>query len=382
MDERLGAGERRLVESAKAFARDVISPAAAQWEAARAQPREALERAGAAGLAGILVPEEWGGAGAGLAAMARVMEVLAAADMALAFGLVVHNNLAGAIARHGSAAQRQRYLADLVAARRIGAFLLTEPGAGSDAAAIATRARRDGGGWIIDGEKAWISNAATADVLSIYAQTDPAAGWRGIACFLVDAGAEGVERLAPYALMGGHALGTGGFRFAKCRVGAEALMLGPGEGFKAAMAGIDRARAVVAAMCCGMLRAGLDLAREHARNREAFGRKTIEFQGLQWMLAEVATELEASRLLTREAVRRIDAGEDSAIAAAHAKKFATRAAMRGLADCMQVMGAAGLRDDVPLGRHLAAAKMAQYLDGTTEIQNVVIARGLIKNGSL
>jgi alkylation response protein AidB-like acyl-CoA dehydrogenase len=364
------------VEVARAFAREVIAPNAARWEEERRYPREAVKAAAARGLCGLVVPEETGGAGLGASAMARVMAVLAGADMAFSFGLVVHNNLAGAIARHGSARQRETYIDDLVEGRRVGAFLLTEPHGGSNAAGIRTRARRDGGDWIIDGEKAWVSNGAEADVLSVYAQTDPDLGWRGIACFLVDADRPGVVREPAYRLMGGHALGAGAFRFEGCRVGGDTLLLGPGDGFKAAMAGIDLARINVAAMCCGMMGVGLDLALAATAERHAFGQAIAEFQGIQWMLADAATDLEASRLLAHEAARRLDAGEDAALAAAHAKKFATRAALTRIADCMQVMGADGLRADCPLARHLACAKIAQYLDGTTEIQNVVISRAL------
>jgi alkylation response protein AidB-like acyl-CoA dehydrogenase len=364
------------LEAARAFAREVIEPHAARWEEERRYPREAFAEAGARGLCGLVVPVEKGGAGLGAAATIRVIEVLAGADMAFSFGLIVHNNLAGAIARHGAPRHIGSYLGDLIAGRRIGAFLLTEPQGGSDAAAILTRARRRDGGRVIDGEKAWVSNGAGADLLSVYAQTDPDLGWRGIACFLVEAGWPGVVREPAYRLMGGHALGAGAFRFEDCRVGGEALLLGPGDGFKAAMAGIDLARVNVAAMCRGMMRVGLELALTATAERRAFGRAIADFQGIQWMLADAATDLEASRLLADEAARRLDAGEDATLAAAHAKKFATRAALVRLADCMQVMGAPGYCADCPLSRHLACAKMAQYLDGTTEIQNLVISRAL------
>ncbi len=378
MDDDLTAAERAVVKRARAFACDVVAPNAAQWEASRTVPRAALAQAAAAGLCGLIVPVELGGLGLGATATARVMQELAAADMAFAFCLVVHNNLAGNIARNGTAAQAQRYLPDMLSGGRIGAFLLTEPKGGSDAAAIETRADREGDDWTLDGEKAWVTNAAVADILSVYAQTDPAAGWRGIACFLVAADAPGVERLAAYQLMGGHAMGTGGFRFTATPVAAEDLLLPAGRAFKAALAGIDLARILVGAMCCGMLQAGLECALDYAVKRRAFGQSTASFQGLQWMLADAATDLEASRLMTYDAARRLDAGADTTVAAAHAKKFASRAAHSRLADCMQAMGAAGFRADYPLARHLAGAKMAQFLDGTTEIQNVVIARSLLR----
>jgi alkylation response protein AidB-like acyl-CoA dehydrogenase len=212
--------------------------------------------------------------------------------------------------------------------------------------------------------------------LSVYAQTDPAQGWRGIAAFLVEADTEGVMRQAPYQLLGGHGLGACGFRFEDCRVDEGDLMVPPGHGFKVAMSGIDLARVCVAAMTSGMLRESLEVAVEHTAGRQAFGARIAEFQGMQWQLADVATDLAAARLLTRDAAERIDEGGDATVAAAHAKKFATRAALSGIAQCMQALGAEGLKQEHPLARHLAGAKIAQYLDGTTEIQNVVISRSL------
>ncbi len=368
--------EARLVETARAFAEEEIAPNAADWERARAFPRTTFVSAARAGLCGLMAPAELGGQGAGIGAVARIVEVLAAADFGFTFSLVVHNNLVGNIARNGSDDHKARYLPDLLAGRKVGAFLLTEPGAGSDAAAIATSARREGGDWVIDGEKAWVTNATVADVLSVYVQTDPAAGWRGIACLLVDADAGGVRRGPAYDLIGGHAMGVGEIAFSECRLGAQASFIGPGDAFKAAMGGIDIARALVGAICCGMMGASLDAALAHAGARRAFGKATIEFQGLQWLLADVATDLEAARLLTDQAIGRLGAGEDASVAAAHAKKFATRAALAGIANCMQAMGAAGARADYPLGRHLAGAKLAAFIDGTTEIQNLVIGRSL------
>ena len=368
-----------IIETAAAFTRDRVAPEAAGWERARRVPVEAIRDAAARGLCGLMVPAAHGGAGYGMSTAARVFEELAVGCMAFAFSLEVQNNLARSVASFGTAGQIARHLPPLLSGARIGAFLLTEPGVGSDAAAITTRATRDGDGWVIDGEKAWVTNGTVAETLFVFAQTDRDAGWRGIAAFVIDATADGVTRGAAYSLLGGHAMGVGGFTFSAVRVAGDALLIGPGEAFKEALHGIDVARVGVGALCCGMMRSGLATALDYAARRQAFGRPTIEFQGLQWMLADVATDLEAARLLTREAALAVDAGGGT-VAAAHAKKFATRAALKGLADCMQAMGAAGLKDDTPLARHLACAKTAQFLDGTTEIQNVVIARDLMRRG--
>ncbi len=365
------------VEAAKAFAAEVIAPNATAWELNRALPREFFAQAGARGLCGLLVPTEKGGAGLGVLAIAHVMEALASADMAAAFALVVHNNLASNIAINGSAALQDANLPGMVDGSRIGAFLLTEPQSGSDAAGIKMAARQDGQDWVLNGEKAWVTNGVVADVLSVYAQTNPDAGARGIACFLVDRDTPGVEPGPAYQMLGGHAMGVNGITFADARLPAGAHFIPAGKGFRAALAGIDTARAVLAAMNCGMLRAGLEVAIEAAGGRHAFGKALTDFQGIQWTLAEVATELEAARQLAFNAARLLDGGEDGSLAAAHAKKFATRTAFARLSDCMQVMGAWGVTHDYPLARHLACAKLAQYMDGTSEIQNVVIARKLL-----
>lgn len=371
--------ETKVVNAARIFARDVIEPNAGAWEEAGGVPREVFREAAAHGLCRLTVPESMDGHGLGMPAMALVVEALAAACMASAFALTVHNNLARGITRNASTAQLAHWLPGLIVGEQIGAFLLTEPQGGSDAAATTTTARRDGRGWRLDGAKAWVSNAATADLLSVYAQTDASAGWHGIACFIVEADAPGVIREPAYRLLGGHALGTGGFRFEGCRVGADSLLVGPGDGFKTALAGVDFARITVAAMCCGMLERSLDVALAHGAGRRTFGKSVLEHQAVQTLLADAATDLEAARLLTAHAATVLDDGTGRhTLAAAHAKKFVTRAALSRIADCMQAMGANGFRTDYPLARHLTSAKMAQYLDGTTEIQNVVIGRAITR----
>ncbi|MEQ9642937.1 MAG: acyl-CoA dehydrogenase family protein [Alphaproteobacteria bacterium] len=372
MEPSLTANEQALVERATAFARDEVAPNAAAWETGKVVPRDTLAAACRAGFAGLLVDEAQGGAGIGAVAVGRVLEELAAADLAFAFAVVVHANLAGNIARNGSPAQKAKYLPAMLAGETIGAFLLTEPGAGSDATAIATRASQHGDGWRLDGAKAWCTNAATADVLSVYAQSGDKA--RDIVCLLVDADHDGVTREPTYATLGCHAMGTAGFSFGNCRLGPEALFIQAPRAFAAAMGGIDIARAVLAAMCCGLLRTSLEVALRYGASRHAFGQPIGDFQGWQWQLADVETDLAAARLLAYDALSTMQAGAPATLACAHAKKFATRAAMTGVTQCMQAIGANGFRHDLPLARALAAAKMAAFLDGTTEIQNVVISR--------
>lgn len=368
--------QHRTVEVAKKFAREVIAPQAEHWEKIGRVPYEAFEQGATLGLCSLMVPESLGGQGLGVGGMANVSEILAGACMSSAFSFIVHNNLASHISRHGSPTQIESHLPEMISGRKIGAFLLTEPNVGSDAQAITTSATRTANGWEINGEKAWVSNGAFADLLSVYVQTDVGSGAKGIAAFLVDAKAKGVVREDPYKLMRGHALGAGGFRFEQCEVAKDMMLAAPGEAFRAAMGGINTARISVAAMCCGILSESLRQAINYADQRSAFGQATLEFQGLQFQLSDVATNLEAARALTDRATVLTAQGGDVTLSAAHAKKFATKVAFTGIADCMQAMGAAGFSAQFSLARHLASAKMAQFLDGTTEIQNLVIGRSL------
>jgi alkylation response protein AidB-like acyl-CoA dehydrogenase len=376
LDAALSGPERGVVARARAFAREHVAPRAVVWERGREHAGPTVRLACREGLAGLLLPERHGGLGLGLTAAARVFEELGSAHLPFAFSLVVHANLVRGLGRLGDRAQIETHVPALLTGDQIGAFCLTEPGAGSDAAAIVTRATPEGGGWRLHGEKAWVTNGVFADLACVYAQSDPSLGARGVVALLVSAGAPGVERLPAEAVLGGHAMGTAGLRFTGCRVGDTAVLAPPGRGFAAAMVGIDVARVLLGAMCCGVLRDSLEHAVRYASTRRAFGRAIAEFQGLQWSLADVATELAAARALTYETARTVDASGEAGSASAHTKKFTTAAALRGVTACMRAMGAVALRDEHPLGRHLAAAQIAEYLDGTTGIQNVVITRSL------
>lgn len=374
--ESLAIDEREYLERVRAFARERVAPFAADWERLREFPAATFREGARLGLSGLLVGKELGGLGLSHVAMAHVLEDVAGACFAFGFTLFVHHNVLAGIARYGTPAQVARFLEPMLSGERVGAFCLTEPQAGSDAAGIATIASKCPGGWEVHGEKAWVTNGSVADVYSIYAQTDPSLGWRGIACFLVEGHARGLRRHSPYALVGAHAMATNGITLERCVLSDSDLLLGPGKGFKGAMAGINRARMTIAAMCCGILKASLEAAVEYTADRRAFGRPVGSFQGLQFALADVATELEAARLLAYRAARLLDAGETAMIEAAHAKKFATRAALSGITTCMRAMGANGLKTVHPIGRHLASAQVCQYLDGTDEMQNIIIGRGL------
>ncbi len=375
-DIKLSASEEALVAKARYFATSYLTPRAEQWENDRKMPREGLREAAKAGLTGLDSPIAHGGSGTGFNAKLLVLEALAEVDMAFAFSLTNTQGIAGRIAMDGTESQRERFLADLLSTERLGATALTEPGAGSDFSAIQMNAKKVNGGWLLNGEKAWITNAAEADIFLVYAQTDPAKRWRGIASFLVDGRQQGFTRAAPYELLGGHAIGTGGFSLTDMFVPDEDLIAQPGDAFKAAMLSINGARTYVAGMLNAMLHASLFHAVDYATKRQTFGKAIIEHQGLKWSLADVATKLEASRLLTYRAAQLVQDDGDAMLAASYAKKFAGDIGIQGIADCIQAMGANGMRTNIPLGRHLACAKLASYTDGSTEIQNERIGASL------
>ncbi len=331
--------------------------------------------AAAAGLFGFQVPPAFGGAGASFAVKARIAETLAGADFGLAMSLINTQNVANHLARGADAAVAQRYVPELVAGRKSGCTALTEPGAGSDFAAIQTTATQVGGNWRLDGAKAWIINALHAEVLLVYAQTRPGSGAAGIAAFVVDANRGGFVRGAAMtsALA---AMGTGSFRLAGYVATADEMLFPPGQAFKRAMTSINGARIYVAAMCCGMVDAALNIAADYGQKRSSFGQVLFDHQGWRWSLADAAVDLDAARLMVADAAAKLDAGTDVQGAAARAKVFATRMAHRHLGALLHAMGAEGLRDCHPFLRHIEGAQAAAFTDGSTEMLLERIARGL------
>ena len=377
IDHSLTDTERAAVARATDFAAAYVAPRAQGWQDAYEFPRQALVDACAAGLADLELGKAFGGQGLGFIAKLRAFEAIARHDMAFSFSLINHHNSMSRIARDARGDVR-----GLIAAMRkgeiIGCTALTEPGAGSDFAAIKTTARKDGDGWILNGAKAWITNAAAAGAVICYAQTEPGSGWRGIAAFLVRDDRPGFVREAPFRFHGGSAIGAGGFRLEDYRAKADEMLQPPGAGFKAAMTGINGARTYVAGMCCAMLETGIETAARYGTRREIFGQPVLEHEGQRWALADIATDLEAARLLTDKAALIVQQGGNAVLAAAHCKKFAVRVALKGLADCIQLMGAEGLKSKYVLGRHLTNAKLCAFTDGSTEIQNERIGRHLMQ----
>lgn len=359
------------------FIESQIEPNVAQWERDRDVPMETFRKAGQAGLCGLMVPIEEGGSNLPLSKLVPVFEQLAYSDMGFAFALIPHNNLSNAIARESAPSLNSRYLQAMLSGELLGAFLLTEPDVGSDASRIKTRAELRDGRWFLNGEKSWVTNSSRAGLLRVYAQTEPGSGARGIAAFLVDADQAGVKRSSSYDMLGGHAIGVGGVSFSQVELDQGQLLSPAGVAYAAAMEAIGLARVLVAALCAGILKRALDVSVERLAQRHAFGGRLADKQGLRWMLADVATNLNAARALTDIAASAIDSNQvDCIVHAAHAKKFAARAATQGVEQCMQVFGADGLLQTHPLARHLAGAKMAHYLDGSTEVQNLLISKAL------
>ena len=353
--------ERELVARAGVFAAEVISPHAAAWEQRRAAlPRDVFLRYGKDGFSGLMVPVADGGQGASFFCKIRVAEIMARTCMAATFALNNTQSSVLRLAQEGTPAQRDRYLPGLLSGELVCAPSLTEPGAGSDATAMATRATRTPGGWRINGTKSWVTNGSHADLLGM--------GAKGIASFLVDLHAPGVRRTGSHVMIGGSATGAAEIAFDDVFVPEGDVAALPGQAFKSAMRGITAARTHVAAMVNGMVAECLGRAVDHAGTRQAFGRPLLEHQGLRWSLADVSTRLEASRLLTARAAILVERGEDAILEAAQAKAYAAEMAVPAISACMQAMGAEGLTDAHPFGRHLAAARIAEYVDGTTEIQ--------------
>jgi alkylation response protein AidB-like acyl-CoA dehydrogenase len=277
------------------------------------------------------------------------------------------HNVAAKLVRDAPPAVAARFVGDLLAGRRLGCTALTEASAGSDFAAIRTRATRTAQGWRLDGAKAWITNAAEADVVVLYAQTEPGSGNRGIACFVVDGQRPGFVRKPAFALTGQHAIGTGAFALDGYLAQDDEMLQPPGRAFKSALQSINGARCYIAAMCNGMVAEALRVALDYGQARHAFARPLAGHQGWRWRLAEASTELAAGRQLVADAAARVEAGADAQLAAAQAKLHCTRMAERQLAVLAQAMGAEGLRAGHPFGRHLAGARVAALVDGSSEM---------------
>jgi alkylation response protein AidB-like acyl-CoA dehydrogenase len=370
--------EQRAIEAtARAFAEREWKPHAARWDEERVFPVEALRAAAALGFAGIYVGEECGGSGLSRLDAAIVFEELAAACVSTAAYLSIHNMAAWMIDRFGNAAQRRRFLPKLTSMAHFASYCLTEPGAGSDAAALASRAVRQGDHYVVDGAKAFISGGGASDVYVCMLRTG-GAGPKGISCILVEKGTPGLSFGKQEKKLGWNSQPTAMVIFENCRVPVENRIGDEGDGFKIAMMGLDGGRLNISACSLGGARACLAAAQEHMGVRAQFGKPLAEFQALQFRVADMATELEAARLMVYRAAQSLDRGAaDATLHCAMAKRFATDAGFRICNEALQLHGGYGYLRDYPIERYLRDVRVHQILEGTNEIMRVIIARRLL-----
>jgi alkylation response protein AidB-like acyl-CoA dehydrogenase len=351
-----------------------LAPKASDHEARGEFPREVLRLVGRAGLLGLPYPEADGGGGQPYEVYLQVLEILAGSWLAIAEAVSVHTLSCFPVAAHGSERQR-KLLPDLLGGDLLGAYCLSEPQGGSDAAALTTRAVRDGDDYVVTGTKAWITHGGHADFYNVFCRTG-GPGASGISCLLADADTPGVIPQQAEKTMGLRASPPAQVVFDGARIAADRLVGGEGAGFRIAMQALDAGRLGIAACAVGLAQAATDYAAGYAREREQFGRPIAEFQGVGFLLADMATQVSAARALTLSAARLKDAGRPFSIEAAKAKLFATDVAMRVTTDAIQVLGGAGYVSDHPVERWFREAKVLQIVEGTNQIQRLVISRSM------
>ena len=379
MDFALTEDQEAFVASARGFARDRLLPNAGDWDRDGIFPAEALREAAALGFAGIYVDENLGGSGLSRLDAALIFEELAAADPSTAAFLSIHNMVCWMIARYGNAEQHGRYLPRLLTCELFSSYCLTEPGAGSDAAALRTRAAAEGNAhYKLNGSKAFISGGGRSDIYLTMVRTG-GDGPRGVSCMIAEKGMPGLSFGKPERKMGWNSQPTSTVMFEDCLVPVANRLGGEGEGFRFAMSGLDGGRINIAACSLGGARACLELALEYVKQRRAFGKTLSEFQALQFKLADMATDLEAARLMVHRAAVALDArAPDATQRCAMAKRFATDVCHRICDEALQLHGGYGYIKDYQVERYLRDLRVHRILEGTNEIMRVIIARKLLE----
>ncbi|GAB1424001.1 acyl-CoA dehydrogenase family protein [Thauera terpenica] len=370
--------EQELIrDSMRAFAQERLAPFAAEWDRNHTFPREALNELAALGALGMVVPEEWDGAGMDYMSLVLTLEEIAAGDGATSTIVSVQNSLpCGILNRFGNDAQKEAWLKPLARGEKLGCFCLTEPHVGSDAAAIRTTAVRDGNEWVLNGVKQFITSGKHADMAIVFAVTDKAAGKKGISCFLVPADAPGYQVGRIEEKMGQKASDTTQILLENCRIPADSMIGDEGQGYKIALANLEAGRIGIAAQCLGMARAALEAAVKYALERESFGKPIFEHQAVNFRLADMATQLEAARQLVWHAASLKDAGRPCLKEASMAKLFASEMAERVCSDAIQVHGGYGYVTDFPVERIYRDVRVCQIYEGASDIQKLVIGRAL------
>ncbi len=373
MDFELTAEQRETQALAREFAEAEIAPHAAAWDSEHRFPREVVARLGELGLMGVCVPEELGGAGADFLSYILVLEELSRADAGIGVTVAVHTSAATLpIVRFGTDEQRAELVPPLAAGDRLGAFALTEAESGSDARSLRTRAERADGGWRVTGVKQWITNGAHAGTILVFARSDA-----GVSCLLLEGGADGLETTPEHAKLGLHSSSTTDLVLDGVRAPAERLLGEDGKGFRIAMATLDGGRIGIAAQAVGIAQAAYDAARAYALERRQFGKRIADFGAIQAKLADMATEIDAARLLVHRAAWLRDRGEPHGEAGAKAKLYASAVARRQTGEAVQILGGYGYTKEFPVERYYRDAKITEIYEGTSEIQQLVIARSVL-----
>ncbi len=366
-----------LLALAREIAREELAPLAAEYEEKEIFPREQFRILGSAGLLGLPYPERWGGGDVPYEVYLQVLEEIAAAWMSVGVGLSVHTMSCYALAHYGSDEQRDRWLPAMLGGDLLGAYALSEPHAGSDAAALSTRARRDGDAYVVNGVKAWTTHGGQADYYTTMVRTSDDGG-KGISCLLVDADTPGMSAAPPERKMGLTGSPTAQMIFEDARVDADRLIGAEGEGLRIALSSLASGRLGIAACSVGLAQAALDEAVAYAKQRTQFGKPIIDFQGLEFLLADMAAAVESARATYLDAARRRDRGLPFQKQSSIAKLVDTDADMKVTTDAVQVFGGAGYTRDFPVERYMREAKVPQIFEGTNQIQRLVIARELRK----
>jgi alkylation response protein AidB-like acyl-CoA dehydrogenase len=378
MDFDLSDEQRAFQETARQFAREEWLPHAPDWDEREEFPEAAVRTAAVLGFAGIYVGEEFGGSGLSRLDATIIFEELAAACVSTAAFLSIHNMAAWMIDRFGNPEQRVRFLPPMMSMQHFVSYCLTEPGSGSDAAALQTRARRDGDHYVLNGTKAFISGGGRSDLYVTMARTGEA-GPKGISCVVVENGTPGLSFGKPERKLGWHSQPTAMVMFNDCRVPVANRLGAEGEGFSIAMMGLDGGRLNIGACSLGGARACLEAARAYMLERRQFGQRLADFQALQFALADMATELDAARLMLRRAASSLDKGDpDATLHCAMAKRLATDAGFRVCNEALQLHGGYGYLKDFPIERYLRDVRVNQILEGTNEIMRVIISRRLLR----
>jgi alkylation response protein AidB-like acyl-CoA dehydrogenase len=364
-------------DAVRTFVRDAVTPHAAQWDRDRTFPKDVHRQLAELGAYGVLVPEEYGGAGLDALALALILEEIAAGDGGTSTAISVNNcPVCSILLTYGNAAQKRDWLTPLARGEMLGAFCLTEPQAGSDASALRTTATRDGDAYLLNGVKQFITSGANGDVAIVMAVTDKTAGKRGISAFIVPTRTPGYVVARLEDKLGQHSSDTAQIVFEDCRVPAANLIGAEGEGYRIALSGLEGGRIGIAAQSVGMARAALEAALAYAKERESFGQPLFAHQAVQFRLADMATQLEAARQLIWHAASLKDAGQPCLTEAAMAKLFASEAAERICSAALQVHGGYGYLSDFPVERIYRDVRVCQIYEGTSDIQKILIARGL------